>query len=668
MATQYKTIKCTGCDGDLEYSREKKVWICKYCGNEIRREEEYDGLYTIKNVVKQVLVDLAYQRMDSAQRNLIECEKISSDYVGTLIASICHKVFLLITPGACEQGEMRGLFEQIKRLYERLESIDRGISAEEEALYEAFEDNNETFGVLVLVFDTIKAQVHLDFVNKHFDASRVYSSELNSLLLNYAIRNNLQEMADKIFSNENNINCHEALFTLLETYEDGERKREYIEILFAKAELKSDDYKTVERYLGTTSDGIETKTMVYCNSVKYRVNPAIQPVMENILSDERITDEQIKAVIRAFGSTHPKDAELYEFVEQIYTRHSGKVANIEFQALQDCELFIKPGEKSLRYMVRRQDWAVEERLAMIEKSMKCNVDIRVKDAVLAEILNHCQEDTGQRIPLIHKMLEYVDTISTNTLTDFILKSGIDGERKPEVLRILLNLDLNMSFFREVLSKYLQTSTDSEAVKKEIAQELSNKGLQVDSKVLLDMACMATDENYVEVIGFFQKAISNGTRIDADGLSTYLEKVRPENYHTEFISLLFHSMSRITDQALANYVLYASEDYNIKMKNCVEFAGHSSERFGATKCSIKYLNQDIHCNLFQAYVLISEDSAVIVQAMVAAMKNAGAKLGDSMTVNGQMVKFKKFVMDYKEQLSQMTLTILEENKVFSIFFN
>ena len=100
MASAYKQLRCPGCDGTLRYIKEKKIWECIYCGNEIRREEEYDGLYTIKNVVRMVLVDLAYQRMDSAVKNLVECQKISSDYVGTLIAEISQKVFTLITPGA----------------------------------------------------------------------------------------------------------------------------------------------------------------------------------------------------------------------------------------------------------------------------------------------------------------------------------------------------------------------------------------------------------------------------------------------------------------------------------------------------------------------------------------------------------------------------------------
>ena len=667
MASSYKNLRCPGCDGTLEYNKEKKVWACIYCGNEIRREEEYDGLYTIKNVVKQVLVDLAYGRLSSAQKNLIECEKISSSYVGTLIASICYKVFMIITPGACQQSEIRGIYGQVSRLYQQLQSGDSDISADEEALYEAFENNGDAFGVLLLVYDTLKASEHIEFVNHFFDASLVYSPGLNANLLNYALRNNLNELADKIFANVNNINCREALFLLLNTYQDGPQKRKYIESLVERAEFRTEDYKLTDKYILETKDSSETKIVLYTNAVKYHISPSIQTVMKAILFDEQLSAEQIQYVIRSFANTQPKDAELYEFVETLFREQTGRMANTAFEILLECRLFIKPSERVIKAMVNRQDWSVGDRCSMLDKAEKCKLDHKTNDAVLTEILLRNEEETDVRIQLLKKILEYVDTISTNTLTDYILKCGIDRERKPEVLEILLGLNLNMSFFREVLSRYVQTSSDPAEVKQEIARMLGSQGLQVDSKVLLDMACNATNSDYIEVADYLQKAITGGTRINNDAASIYLERVNPNNYHGELIALLNTPLSRISDKALANYVLYASESYDLKLQNSQALSDQNANSFGVSDCRIRHLNSEIQCNLLQAYVLISEDSAAIVEAIVATMKQAGARLNPSIIVNGQSVKFKKYVTDVKAQLSQMTLTILEENRVFSLFF-
>ena len=53
MAVSFVARKCTQCAGKLQYIKEKKIWKCLYCGAEIEKQEQYDGLFTIKNVARQ---------------------------------------------------------------------------------------------------------------------------------------------------------------------------------------------------------------------------------------------------------------------------------------------------------------------------------------------------------------------------------------------------------------------------------------------------------------------------------------------------------------------------------------------------------------------------------------------------------------------------------------
>lgn len=668
MATSYKHLRCPGCDGTLKYVKEKKVWECIYCGNEIRREEEYDGLYTIKNVVKQVLVDLAYNRMDTATKNLVECQKISSDYVGTLIAEICLKVFTLITPGACQQSEIRGIFGQVKRLYMKLESVaDGGISAEEEALYEAFDENGDAFGVLVLVYDTLQAQAHLQFVLDLFDASYVYSKSLNANLLNYALKNGKSEIADKIFANSDNINCHDAFFVCLNSYEDSNQKRQRLIPIMEKAEFRQDDYKKIDTYLTNTMDGIETKIMIYEKSVSYGIAPPMQCVVEHILNEPNISDMQISDVYKAFCATKPKDAELYDLITDIYIKHKGENACKEMQELVNNDIFIKMSDKLVRGMVVRKDLTVDERIKLLEHAEQCKLSPKDNDAIITEILLRVDESFENRITLVKTLIEYIDTISTNSLTEYIVNSTVDGDKKPEMLEELFKLNLNMSFFRDVLNNYIKYSKDSSETKNAVTQLLSNSGIGVDSNMLLDIACEANEANYVEKADLIQKSINNGTRVNADSLSLYLERVPVEKYHSELISLLTTLISRITDKALANYVLFSEDPMEIKLQNAIVFAEKNGKTFGESECEVKHLNSTIKCNLFQGYVLAADDSSVTVQSIVGAMKQAKAKLNAPILVNGKSQKFKKYITDNKSQLSQMTITLCEENNVFSFFF-
>lgn len=667
MGSNYKDLRCTGCNGTLEYRKEKKAYECIYCGNLIRREEQYDGLYTIKNVVKQVLTDLAYGRLESAQKNVIECEKIASSYVGTVIAQICMKYYLLTTPGACQDSEVKSIYSQVLRLKEKLNEIDSNISAEEQALYESFEDGSDAFGVLLLVFDSLKAGVHFDFVKEFFDASLVYSRVLNARLLNYALKKNDTEMAGKIFANSDNIDCRSALLILLNTYADSEQKRSYMDEIFSKAELQEDDYKQFEKYLNETQDQVETKVHLYTNAVKYHKAPSIRCVLDHILSENGIENIQVERVLNAFCSKSPRDAELYELVEEMYTKHTGAVAINELQILLGSSLFIKPSVNMIWAMLSNSEWSAQERAQMLELSQQCKIDAKSNDVIMSNILLKLKEDVDTRVLLINKMTEYVKTISTMSMTEYILKSNLDGERKPEIMGLIFQLDVNMSFYRDVLSKYMASDVDSPEVKKQIVQMLGSKGLNVDSDVLVNMACEATSENFMEAVTFIQTSLNNGARLENHALSTYLEKVSPKNYHKELISILHTTCSRITDKALTNYVLYTNDAYNVKVQNSVVFAEQNGKSFGTSACSITYLNSKIQCNLFQAYVLMTKDSVEVTETIVNAMKNSGAKLNQTMRVGDAEVKFKKFVTDYKSRLSETTLMICEKNKVFSLFF-
>ena len=182
MAVSFVARKCTQCAGKLEYIKEKKLWRCLYCGAEIERQEQYDGLFTIKNVVRQSLLDTAYRRLDSAAKNLIECEKIDSRYVGTLIAKLAYDMIRVITPGACDPRDARSIFTQLKKTYEQLRAISTGVSDDEEALYEFLEES-DIFATLILVYDALNDTARRDHVAQLLDAGDVFSKPANNNLM-----------------------------------------------------------------------------------------------------------------------------------------------------------------------------------------------------------------------------------------------------------------------------------------------------------------------------------------------------------------------------------------------------------------------------------------------------------------------------------------------------
>ena len=402
MASNYKSLRCDCCAGTLEYSKTKKVWICQYCGNEMRREEEYDGLYTIKNVVKQTLAELAYGRLDTAQKNLAECEKIDSRYVGTMLARIAYQMYTLITPGACAPGAAKSLIGQLKRGYEEFLAVDAGISTEEEALYESFEDQSEVLGVLIVVFDSLGDTLHRDFQEQMLDPSKIYSPVLNENLLRYAMKNQKQSLTAAILKNADNLNCKNALILVLNEYADGKEKCEHIGRLMQRVSFTLDDKKIFENYLEKSADSYESKFCVYKYAADAKAAPSMEYAVRYLMSQIQQDEEKIRELILQICKTKTKDVELYYLVDRIFAEHNGRMALIELQALRDSEIFLSISARNICIMLNRADLTVNEKVDFLDVIHYWKIDARTNDAVLADYLNNNQDSAELRIPILQK--------------------------------------------------------------------------------------------------------------------------------------------------------------------------------------------------------------------------------------------------------------------------
>lgn len=664
MAVSYREMKCKGCGStSFLYHKDRKTWECKYCGNEIQRQEEYDGLYTIKNIVRQVVENVAYDRIDEAQKNLLECEKINAGYAGTIIAALAVDVFRM-TSGILEPGEQKTAMARVKRRYQALKNLAPDVSSDEEAVYDAFEESGDAFGVLLLVYDTLNLEVHKSFVEQLLQLDKVYSVQLNTKLLRYAIHNKRFEMADQIFANVDNIDQRQALFVLLDAFPDGQEKRTHMQALFPKAAISPDDRTRFEAYLEKTEDCLETKAAVYQLSAARQAAPSVRVMIPQLLEAPETTQTSVQAILQCFCDTHPKDAELYEVVSLAYTVHNGATALAEMETLTDSGLFMKIPVKQVEAMLERKELAAEDRVRLLCYAEYGKYSERENDELLRDILLNVQDTPEIRLQLVEAMCGYVRTISTATMNNYVIQCTLDGDKKPDVVRILLNLELNMSYFRELLSQYMRYGSDHEPVKKEVAELLSGHGLQVDGATLLEMICTAEPGKQTELIAAVQSAINSGTRLGAQALDTYLIRRTPQEWDSSMISILHTSGSVISDQALIRYVLYAADLMDVKIDHCRVFAEQNGKPFGTVLCEITFDGSRIQCNLLQAYLFLTRDSETTVRMLVREMKNAGTKFQAPIRVAGQQIKYKKYLLEHQNILGENARKICDEQKLLT----
>lgn len=664
MGVSFVARKCTQCAGRLQYIKEKKLWKCLYCGAEIERQEQYDGLFTIKNVVRQCLLDTAFRRLDSAAKNLVECEKIDSRYVGTLIAKITHEMISVITPGACSERDVRNLFAQLKKNYELLRGISPTVTEEEEVLYEFLEEP-DIFATLVLVYDSLNDSARRDYVLQMLDAKQVYSKDANGNLLTYALKNGRHDLADDVLSNTNNINVSMALSEVLQKYPDGDKKREHIADLIKTHALAHEDCAVIEKYLTSPSDSIDTKATVINAAVANGMDVSLEFVVRNILPVAG--NENTLSILDAYCSKKLVDDDVFRILNFACTCKDSKTAVGALDCLKRSNQYVLVPSKTVIAMLSERDLTASDKISILDKLFEFKVEAKSVEAVMTNYLCFNQDPVAARKEVILYLLDKSPQLPTSTVQNYVLKCAVDGNEKPAIVKAIFDKGLNTSFFNELLSKYMNSSTDSNEVKAEITDILSGGGLKIDPSSFIEYIC-GTQADVPTKIQFIKKMNANGSQLRSDAASTYLERTAPNQFSSELFSLIFTPASSFSAKAVERYLLYCRDREAIKAQNFRTIAERCSGGIGTMTCQVSHAGDSISCNILQAYVLLSDDSQGVTQDIVGwLVAQQKMKINAEITVSGKSMKFKKYVVANKDKLSNTANLICEQYKVYSMLF-
>ena len=107
---------------------------------------------------------------------------------------------------------------------------------------------------------------------------------------------------------------------------------------------------------------------------------------------------------------------------------------------------------------------------------------------------------------------------------------------------------------------------------------------------------------------------------------------------------------------------------IKSQNFRIIAERCSGGIGAITCQVNHAGNSVFCNLLQAYILISTDQQSVTQDIVNwLITQQRMKINAEITVLGRSMKFKKYVVTNREQLSSTANSICEQYKVYTMLF-
>lgn len=649
MGISYSSKKCPSCGSTkFEYIKDLKLWECSYCGNMIERNEQQDTLFTIKNVVRQVLVDVAYQRFNDAKSNLVECEKIDSRYVGTIIARICYYLNAAAFVNVSEE-EKRNMYAQVKKYYGALRELSEKPTEEEYVLYE-FIDSAEAYGVLILVYDIFDAQERINAIYDFFKPEEVYSLTLNSNLLKYMINHQKFDYVDRIVSNYNNIEKKSALISILDKYPDTEQKIANCDLLISQNLLSSDEKHIFENYLESSNDSIAAKFGIACSALKTNASPSVRCIMNSIVSK---TDdcEMIKRIFEIIMSKKLVDEEIYTIIEFALGKCDSEVALYILKLFNDTNQFVVLNQQHFVLLLENRNIDNENKKEIIDLAIKFNVNDKTKDAFISYYLNEVNDDFVNREGFLTYLFSLVPSISTVAAEKYILLCSIDGENKPAVVKKIFDMDINKAFFRATLDKYIESSCDSQSVCERVIEVLLQIGLKISENTLVKLLIqnVFSEEKKLSLL----RQIKNSNIKYLSLLDKYLISVPVQNFSGSVFQELMNENDSVSFEAATKYLLSINDTQTSKSVNSNKLISKCKIPVLTQNCKVNHNGSVVECTVLQAYVLISPDSADITCSVLESICAKDFKINTDIYFSGTHKKFKKYLSGMRGSLSPAT---------------
>lgn len=661
MAVLNYSKKCECCGGNRwQYKKETKVWVCMYCGGQVERKEQYDGLYTIKNVVRQVILDAAYRRIDAGNRNLSECMKIDAQYPGTLIASICIRMIAAIS-GAYSRQEIQSALSQVKRDYQALNADDDVLGDDETAVYE-FLDSSDAWALLAVVFDTLNDTARSEYLLTLVDFSQVFSKETNKSLIRYAMKKKDLELAGKILAVHENIDLKDSLQVSLQQCPDGEEKGILASKLIAAGAMKAGDEEILDDYL-EGQDCAQTKMRIAVEACRKNMKPQVPIILRTICA--AVDNEALAEMLQAMFTRRLFDNELEAIMSFAASRGSYDSCMTVLETMVNSEQFIALNVRQAQTFLTNTNFTADERCGLIPVLGKMHCSERLWESVLGACLNSGKEKGEDHQKILRALCGVSKSVPAKDFEAYVLRHTGDELKKPEIIQMMFDLpEMNAGFFRNLAGNYLLSGQDLPQVRGEVLHQLMECHLTIDSSLLIQYVCSDAD-SADNVVNLVQSAVRSGTVLRADALSTYLEKCT--TFSPQIFALLYKDASSVSRKAIENYVLHCSDSPAVKANNAKTLAARMGVPLGSTECTFSFAGSSIRGQLGHCYILTTGDPINLMDAMVSAMLQSGMQLNTTIRVDGKDKKFGKYVTEVRGRLSEGAEKICQENRLFSRLF-
>ena len=569
----------------------------------------------------------------------------------------------MIRSGAknCTERDKCNLNEQITKHYSQLLAISKTASDEEMALYD-FLKEPDIYATLYLVYNSLKDYSRRDYILTMLDARQITSIDTNINLLTYALKNQMLNLADDILDNTNNLLVNTALSEVFQNYPDGNKKSKHIAKLINARQLDFKYGTIIEKYLTSSEDSIDTKTVAIKTALVNNIPVSLELVLQHILP--RANEKCVITILQAYCSKKLISADCLGIVNFVCSCKDVQTAIAALDCLKDTDNYTLLPKSVIIQLLSQNDLTAYHKLSVLDKLFEFKLKSKSIEPVLADYLCFNQDPVPVRKELIPYLLSRSQTLSPGTVCRYMLECDIDGGEKPAIVKAIFDTSfLDINAFPLLLSKYMTSTKDTIEVKTEIGEILIDKGLKMDDDSFIDYIC-GTQNTTPSKIRFIHKLVSKGSVLRNDVANAYIERTDPDQFNSELFALIFTEFSRFSLKAMERYLLYFQDSETKKAETFREIEKRCAGDLRIVECQINHIENDITCSLLQAYVLLStdcqDDYLDIVNWLIAEKK---MKISANISLSGKSIKFKNYVLKNRDQLSDTTNFLCQLHKVY-----
>ncbi len=667
MAVNFIARKCA-CGGKLEFDSQKRIWICKYCGTIVEREATFnkvqvDGIEGINDVVRQTLMDVAYNKMDNASHNLEDCERKNHKHVGTLLGHISYNLSMISF--AKSQDEVRGHLDKVKVYAKRFQTEFPVIAEDEINLYEAFgEGVADIYANLLVVFDTLNDSSRIEYISSKLHTEEIFSEYANKNLLKVALKRKNFAIVEGVVNNTSYIDKKYSLQEILMNYPIQEKKIAIVDKLFSAQIAEALGKRFFEQYFGNSADSIEMKIKIISklSATNLRCNAeSIVKAIHHQMDSYEHSKDVFSALYEAKVSDQETEALL---VFCLMVNKEYYVLKAFLDALSEKSAFVQLSSRAVISFLDSSSLEASQKKDIVSKMFEFEIDAKSKDTIYNYYLNNNSDNKDVRFAILKVLLAEGCPISNGTVKNYVVKTSKDEENKINIINLIFETGINKTYLGDLLSEYLMSECDEKSIKDEITELLINVGFKIDSNVFTQYIVNSSDAIDTKIVKI-KKLMQNGTQVKADCLESYILSVGKTNvFSGELFNLLSKNTFTISTNVYSKFLLECSD--TDKVRHSSKILSSITSDMNSSHVNFTHAGNSLTGNVLQAYVLNANDSYDVVKAIVSEMIGYRIKLNSEITVGGSVIKFKRYVADNKASLTPLALQICEENRMFSLF--